>query len=244
MSEPIRPALNARSTSAAVSVELEGLGPLLRHAMDDVDLLERGADGFLALHGRGHVHRPELRAHAASPQPRDVGHQRRHRLDDVGLVEVAPRIEVAQRPRVIVVPVDQRRLFMKGPRAGQRIGLGRHFRHRPATKRNAITPRRLRCMARSCHSRGGVNHERRSRRGVIWRDGRCPTVGLEQSQCASQAGTGSAHVRADGRASETKSKRCAPMCIRPQSSSACRRRFAEPVVGDRRRRDGAAGVRA
>ena len=34
----------------------------------------------------------------------------RHRLRDVGLAEVAAGIEAAQRPRIVVVPVDERRL--------------------------------------------------------------------------------------------------------------------------------------
>ena len=87
--------------------------------MDDVDLLEGGADGFLAHHGGRNVDRPELRAHAALTQAGHVGHQLRHRLADVGLAEIAAGIEPAQRPRVIVVPVDERCLLVE--RDGARL---------------------------------------------------------------------------------------------------------------------------
>ena len=63
----------------------------------------------------GDVDRPELPADAARSEPRDVGHDRRLRLRDVELVEVALRL-LAQRPRIVVVAVDERRVLVQ--RAG------------------------------------------------------------------------------------------------------------------------------
>ena len=69
--------------------QLERVRVLAHHAMDDVDLLERRGHGALpAIVGRD-VDRPELPADAAGAQPRDVRHDRRLRLADVELVEVA-----------------------------------------------------------------------------------------------------------------------------------------------------------
>jgi hypothetical protein len=56
--------------------ELQGLGILAHHAMDDVDLFERCGYGSLTRQIGGHVHRPELRAHPTSLQAADVGHDR------------------------------------------------------------------------------------------------------------------------------------------------------------------------
>ena len=67
--------------------DLERLGPPHGHAMDDVDLLEGCPHGFIALHARRHIDRPELAADAALPQTRNVGHQFRHRLRNVGFGE-------------------------------------------------------------------------------------------------------------------------------------------------------------
>jgi len=92
---------------------LEDRRPLLRHAMDHVDLLHRHARRFLAHHRRGRIHRPELPADAALPQARNIGHQLGNGFGDVGFAEVLAGIEIAQRPWIVVVPVDQRRRFVK-----------------------------------------------------------------------------------------------------------------------------------
>ena len=105
--------------------QLEGLGPLLQHAVHDVDLLHRGHHRLGRRNRRRHVDRPELPAEAAGPQPRDVGHQRRHALRDVGLREIASRIESAQRPGIVVVAVDERRLPVQGLGAGEQVRLRR-----------------------------------------------------------------------------------------------------------------------
>ena len=122
--DAIRPLLKARSTSAAVRASRERLGPAPRHAMDDVDLLERGAHRLLALHRRGHVDRPELAAEAALAQARDVGHQLRHAAGDVGLGEVARRDRAPRSAHgIVVVPVDERHLLVQRARPRQRIAL-------------------------------------------------------------------------------------------------------------------------
>src|SRR5437660_88347 len=72
--------------------ELERVGVLPHHAMDDVDLLQRGGDGRLPLELHGNVDRPELAAYAASPQARDVGHDRWLRRADVEILEPPRRI--------------------------------------------------------------------------------------------------------------------------------------------------------
>ena len=94
----ILPALNDALDVSGGAGELEGLRPPLRHAMDDVDLFEGDADRFLAHHRRRRVDRPELSADAALAQARNVGHQFRHRLRDVGLAEVAAGIEIRAAP--------------------------------------------------------------------------------------------------------------------------------------------------
>ena len=87
--------------------QLEGVGVLPHHAVDDVDLFERGGDRRLALQLGGDVDRPELPADAAGSRRAMSVMMRRLRLVDVELVEVALRV-LAQRPRVVVVPVDER----------------------------------------------------------------------------------------------------------------------------------------
>ncbi len=68
--------------------QLERVGMLPHHAMDEVDLLEGGGDRGLAGELDRDVDRPELAADRAAAQPRDVGHQRRLRAADVQLVEI------------------------------------------------------------------------------------------------------------------------------------------------------------
>jgi hypothetical protein len=110
--------------------QLERFRILPHHAMDDVDLLERGRDRGLSLQRHRHVHRPELPADATGLQAGDVGHDRGLRLRDVQRVEVARWILLAERPRVVIVAVDEERLLVD--RAGTRevIRLGRGCRHR------------------------------------------------------------------------------------------------------------------
>ena len=135
ISEPMRPALNdaldvgGRQASSKVS----GQRCVMRCTMSICSSVARTAS--LPCIVDGHVHRPELAAHAALAQARDVGHQRRHRLGDVGLAEVTAGVEPAERPRVVVVPVDERRLLVNRPRAGQQIPL----RIIPATATPTIT---------------------------------------------------------------------------------------------------------
>ena len=97
--------------------QLECLGVLAHHAVDDVDLLERRR------HGRRiicrDVDRPELTADAARTQAGDVGHDRGLRFGDVELVQIAPGI-LSERPRVVVVPVDEWHLLLQLPRARQK----------------------------------------------------------------------------------------------------------------------------
>ncbi len=128
-------ALNANQRSDTFGVEraldvrgcvgdLKCLGPPHGHAMDDVDLFEGCPHGFIALHARRHIDRPELAADAALAQTRNVGHQFRHRLRNVGLAEVAARIETSQRPWIVVVPVDDGRLPVDRARPLGIAGLG------------------------------------------------------------------------------------------------------------------------
>src|SRR5207249_9289404 len=76
------------------------------HAVDDVDLFERGFDGGAGLHRRGrHVDTPELGADAARPQAGDVGLQARLRFGDIDRLEAEVAL-APQLPRQVVVAVD------------------------------------------------------------------------------------------------------------------------------------------
>src|SRR2546425_1019928 len=102
--------------------EPQVVGVTLGQLPDDVDLFERGADGVVPGHVAAHVHRPELRAHAAGAQSRDVGVQGGALVGgDVALVDVITNL-LAQRPRQVVVPVDD------GVRGEQFAGAG-HIVH-------------------------------------------------------------------------------------------------------------------
>ncbi len=103
---------------------LERLGIARRHPLHEVDLLERRLHRLGARQLRRDVHRPELAAHAASLQARDVGvHGRDERRGvgrEVDLVEVvlhALRVLLGH----VVVPVDERR-FAQDP--ADALGLG------------------------------------------------------------------------------------------------------------------------
>ena len=75
MSDAIRPLLLDPLDVVGRAGELERGRVLRDQAIDDVDLVERGADGVRALALDGHVDGPELAANAAVPQPGDIGHQ-------------------------------------------------------------------------------------------------------------------------------------------------------------------------
>ena len=80
------------------------------HPLDDVDLLDRVADGGVACDLRGDIDRPELPADAAGMKPRHVGHQRLGPL--VGAARQALYLQaviLAQLLGDVVVAVDQRR---------------------------------------------------------------------------------------------------------------------------------------
>src|SRR5262249_36088627 len=72
------------------------------------DLFERGRHRASG-HIDRHIYGPELAANTAGTQPRDVGHDRRLRFCDVELLEVPLRL-LPQRPWIVVVAVDERRL--------------------------------------------------------------------------------------------------------------------------------------
>ena len=124
---PISEAIAARLEDALDirrgSRQLEGVGILAHHPVDDVHLLQRGGDRLGPLEGGGHVDRPELTADAALAQAGDVGVDLRLRLPDVERVEVALRVVFLQRHRKVVVAVDQRRGAVQRPGAGEEVGL-------------------------------------------------------------------------------------------------------------------------
>ena len=122
--EAMRPRRKLRSTSSAVNASSKTSGQrfVIRCTTSICSSVAVTAVG--SRHRRGHVDRPELAADAAGLEPRDVGHQRRCALGDVGLAEVAPRVDLAQRPRVVVVAVDERYLRVQGLGAGNQFRLG------------------------------------------------------------------------------------------------------------------------
>jgi hypothetical protein len=90
--------------------ELERIGIPADHLMNGVDLFERGRHRALTRELDRHINRPELAADSAGPQARDVGHDRWLRLCDVELLEVPLRL-FPERPGVVVVTIDERRLL-------------------------------------------------------------------------------------------------------------------------------------
>jgi hypothetical protein len=94
------------------------------HATRDVDLLELGAREVRLRLARG-VHGPEYRADAARPQARNIGLAVRGRLraDVVGLDVAGRRLGPANRPRQIVVPVEEDGFREHFPRVLER-GIG------------------------------------------------------------------------------------------------------------------------
>jgi hypothetical protein len=77
--------------------EFEPIGVVEDHVEERVDLLERHGHGPVRRQVRGHVHRPELAAHAAGRQARQVGHEGR-----VGRIAALPEL-----PQQVVVAVDE-----------------------------------------------------------------------------------------------------------------------------------------
>jgi hypothetical protein len=78
--------------------ELEPVGVAADHVEERVDLLERQGHGTVGRQVGGHVHRPELAAHAALGHARQVGHEGR-----VGRIAALSKL-----PQQVVVAVDQR----------------------------------------------------------------------------------------------------------------------------------------
>src|SRR6185503_3382876 len=106
--------------------ELEGVRVELGEAVDDVDLLEHRAHRVGSLERRRHVDRPELPAHPALPQPRNVGVERRREpalvLADVDLGEVVLH-PLRVLPGQVVMAVDQRHFAEDAVDAiGNRVG--------------------------------------------------------------------------------------------------------------------------
>src|SRR5690606_7167505 len=120
------------------------LGVTVQQLPYAVDLFEGGGDGVRLV--RADVHRPELRADAARPQPGDVGVQVGGLVAaDVAGVEVVADL-FAQRPRQVVVPVHdgelgQQRAGVVGGRHG--AGPARLPKPKPAPEPSALARRRL-----------------------------------------------------------------------------------------------------
>ena len=130
--------------------ELERVGVALAQLVYDVDLLERLLHGRRPDDCRRDVHRPELRAEPAAPHARDVGVQALVADLRVALgaelgAQVGPaergvghvREALVQRPRQVVVPVEQRvpRVQREGARLQRRrlillLGQARRLRRR------------------------------------------------------------------------------------------------------------------
>src|SRR2546426_11242697 len=85
--------------------ELEGVRVTLKHLIDNINLLECGADCFLALHCRGYINRPELPAEPSLPQARDVGVELGLRLADIQFGEVALHL-LSVLPGQIIMTID------------------------------------------------------------------------------------------------------------------------------------------
>ena len=98
--------------------EFEILGVTRHHAVDDVDLFERGGHRLLARQRRRHVHRPELRADAAPAHPGNVGHRVGAGAPDVERGGVLSR-PLPDLPRIVVVAVEHRDREVKRPGTGE-----------------------------------------------------------------------------------------------------------------------------
>src|SRR6516164_2188038 len=86
---------------------LEGIRIRADHSVNDVDLLQRLADGCAILHRlRGDPRRPELRADATLPKSGDIRMKVFLRLRDVDPLK-GQILLFSKLPRKIIVPVDQ-----------------------------------------------------------------------------------------------------------------------------------------
>jgi hypothetical protein len=101
--------------------ELQVVRVAADHPVDEVDLLQRGGHRGVTLQRAGDVDRPELAADPAAPQPRQVGVRRRHGTRQVHPVQVGSE-PGAQRPRQVVVAVDQRVPAQQGAGRGEVVG--------------------------------------------------------------------------------------------------------------------------
>jgi hypothetical protein len=104
--------------------QLEGVRIARDHPVHDVDLFERGRDRLLSLKRCRHVDRPELGAHAAGPEPGNVGHGPRLVSADIERRQIERGDLFAHGPRIVVVPVDEGHLRVKGLGALQQRGVG------------------------------------------------------------------------------------------------------------------------
>jgi hypothetical protein len=105
--------------------KLEPIRIAADHLQERVDLLQRHGHGAVRRQIRGHVHRPELAAHAARGHARQVGHEVR-----VGWILALPEL-----PQEVVVPVDEGS-GAKEVQHGGRMLPGQP--HRQATRPGAI----------------------------------------------------------------------------------------------------------
>ena len=90
------------------------------HPVHQVDLLQHRGHRRVPGQGGGHVDRPELGADAAGGQPWQVGLGLRHRLGQAGPDRVTAE-RVADLPRQVVVPVDERETAQQIARRGQPV---------------------------------------------------------------------------------------------------------------------------
>jgi hypothetical protein len=94
------------------------------HAVNQVDLFERGGDGLVAGHVARDEHRPELGTDAAGAQARQVGVEPVRRKITVDVRRIGPRA-APPLPRQVVVPVQHRCL---GQHAADALVHGHHSR--------------------------------------------------------------------------------------------------------------------
>ena len=83
------------------------------HRVAAVDLLQGLHHGLRRRQGAGHPHRPELGAHPAGPQPRQIGVRRGHPGRQVEAVEVETGLDPCP-PEQVVVGVDDARFQVPG----------------------------------------------------------------------------------------------------------------------------------
>jgi hypothetical protein len=114
-----RPRFRARSTSAAEKAGSSPLGIARDHLAGDVDLLELDLREAPAGEVARDVHGPELPADAALLQPGKIRVAARRPPEVVGGDVPARRRVVPDRPREVVVAVDDRMLGEESPRVAE-----------------------------------------------------------------------------------------------------------------------------